>query len=248
MTLEAKVQQLSEEIRPNKKPTSDSLPRAPEKFTLKGHRSNITCLAFHPQFTQLASSSEDTTIKIWDYETGEFERTLKGHTASVQHVEYSKTGELLGFSLLFHFYFIFFHSFIFEASCSSDLTIKLWDMNTYECIKTLFGHDHNVSCVLFSPDGDKLFSCSRDKTIKVWEVSSGYCVKTLTGHDEWVRKIAITDDGTLLASCSQDQSAKIWNLAKGEVMKSLRGHTHVVECVAFAPIIANQFVSEEVGA
>eukprot|EP01091_Cochliopodium_minus_P014328 TRINITY_DN4846_c0_g1_i2.p1 TRINITY_DN4846_c0_g1~~TRINITY_DN4846_c0_g1_i2.p1 ORF type:complete len:337 (+),score=64.76 TRINITY_DN4846_c0_g1_i2:257-1267(+) len=226
MTLETKVQQLSEEIRPNKKPTTDTLPKPPEKFTLKGHRGNISWLTFHPQYTQLLSSSEDTTIKIWDYETGEFERTLKGHTGSVQHVEFNKTGELM-------------------VSCSSDLTIKIWDMNSFECIKTLHGHDHNVSCAIFSPSGDKIYSSSRDKTIKIWETGTGYCVKTLTGHDEWVRKIIINEDGTLLASCSQDQTAKIWNLVKGEAIKTLRGHTHVVECITFAPFQSYQYITEE---
>ena len=39
--------------------------KKPAKYELKGHKSNITALAFHPQYTQLATSSEDGTIKIW---------------------------------------------------------------------------------------------------------------------------------------------------------------------------------------
>ncbi len=60
------------------------------------------------------------------------------------------------------------------VSCSADLTIKIWDMqNEYQCVKTLFGHDHNISCVVFHPSGDTIVSCSRDKTIKFWEVATG---------------------------------------------------------------------------
>ena len=60
------------------------------------------------------------------------------------------------------------------ATCSSDLTIKLWDPgNEYTNAKTLHGHDHSVSAVRFTPDGDKLVSASRDKTLRIWEVSSG---------------------------------------------------------------------------
>ena len=40
---------------------------------LKGHRSKVTRVCFHPVYTQLASSSEDGTVKVWDYETGECE-------------------------------------------------------------------------------------------------------------------------------------------------------------------------------
>ena len=57
------------------------LPKTPAKLELKGHKASITCLAFHPLYTQVATSSEDGTIKIWEFETGDYERTLKGHTS-----------------------------------------------------------------------------------------------------------------------------------------------------------------------
>ena len=47
-------------------------------------------------FSVAVSASEDATIKIWDYESGEFERTLKGHTDSVQDVAFDQPGKLLG--------------------------------------------------------------------------------------------------------------------------------------------------------
>lgn len=69
------------------------------------------------------------------------------------------------------------------VSSSSDLGIKLWDLNNdYVCSKTFFGHNHNVSFVDFVLDGDLIISCSRDKTIKLWEISTGYCKRTYTGH------------------------------------------------------------------
>ena len=63
------------------------------------------------------------------------------------------------------------------------MSIRLWDFSTYECIRTLQGHDHNVSSVCFMPSGDFIVSSSRDKTIKMWEVATGsvddthYCSK-----------------------------------------------------------------------
>ena len=69
--------------------------------------------------------------------------------------------------------------------------LKLWDFSTYECTKTLQGHDHNVSGVCFVPSGDYIVSCSRDKTVKMWEVATGYCVKTYTGHRDWVRMVRV---------------------------------------------------------
>lgn len=63
---------------------------------------------------------------------------------------------------------------MFLVSCSADLTIKVWDVNNdYKCVKTLYGHDHSVSCVDYLPSGDTIISSSRDKTIKLWDASSG---------------------------------------------------------------------------
>lgn len=70
---------------------------------------------------------------MWDYETGDFERTLKGHTDSVQDISFDLPGKLL-------------------ASCSADMTIKLWDFQSFECIRTMHGrhspsprHHHQFS-------------------------------------------------------------------------------------------------------
>ena len=58
--------------------------------------------------------------QVWDYETGDFERTLKGHTDSVQDICFDHTGKWL-------------------VSCSADMTVKLWDFQGFECIKTMHG-------------------------------------------------------------------------------------------------------------
>ncbi|KAG8932142.1 protein with putative role during mitosis [Tulasnella sp. 419] len=208
---------------------ADWVPRAPAKYVLTGHRSPVTRVAFHPVFSQLASASEDATIKIWDWETGEFERTLKGHTKAVHDIDYDGKGDLL-------------------VSCSSDLTIKVWDtQNEYKNTKTLPGHDHTVSSVRFTPSGDHIVSASRDKTIRIWEVSTTHCIKTLTGHAEWVRSVIPCDDARLYVSCSNDQTARIWDAQSGETKLELLGHEHILEVAIFAPVSAYPYIRELAG-
>lgn len=235
MDLESKNANLQSEL-DNATPTSLSrrtqdpltwLPRAPARHTLESHRYPVTCVAFHPIFSSLASGSEDTTIKIWDWELGELERTVKGHTRAVLDVDY---GGPRGGTLL--------------ASCSSDLTIKLWDpSDEYKNIRTLPGHDHSVSAVRFVPSGaagspsagNTLVSASRDRSLKIWDVSTGYCIKTLRGHSEWVRDVAPSWDGRWLFSCGDDQVGRLWDVGSGECKEPFLGHEHVVECCAIAP-------------
>ncbi|KAH8647106.1 WD domain-containing protein [Xylariales sp. PMI_506] len=226
--------------RRNQDPTS-WLPRSPARHTLQSHREPITCVAFHPVFTSLASGSEDYTIKIWDWELGELERTIKGHTKAVLDLDF---GGPRGGTLL--------------ASCSSDLTIKLWDpADEYKNIRTLPGHDHSVSAVRFIPSGaagapsssNLLVSASRDKTLRVWDVTTGYCVKTIRGHADWVRDVCPSLDGHYILSTGNDQTARLWDisLANPESKVTLIGHEHVVECCTLAPAAAYQYLAPLAG-
>lgn len=233
MDLEAKLAESEREINyigptREKRSPAEWIPRPPEKYALTGHRSPVTRVVFHPVFSVMVSASEDATIKVWDYETGDYERTLKGHTDSVQDVAFDHTGKYL-------------------ASCSADMTIKIWDFQVFECIKTMHGHDHNVSSITWMPSGDFLLSSSRDKTIKMWELATGYCVKTFTGHREWVRMVRVNNDGTLLASCSNDQTVRVWVVSSGESKAELREHEHVVECISWAPEAAVASITEAAG-
>jgi len=222
MELEAKVEQceadLAERGGKKGKANSANLPKNVARHELSGFRGPVTHVSFHPVVPLVVACAEDGTVKVWDYESGQFEKSLRGHTNAVQHVAFDTAGNML-------------------ASCSADLSIKLWDFQppNYDNVKTLHGHEHNVSGVCFIPPGNYLASCSRDTTIKIWETSTGFCTKTLNGHDDWVRNIIATADGKTLASCSNDQTIRIWSVDTGKETACLRGHSHVVESIAFAP-------------
>lgn len=69
------------------------------------------------------------------------------------------------------------------ASCSSDRTIKLWDLTTGICTATLTGHTDRVESIAFCPNPATpylLASGSYDETLKIWDIRTGVCVKTLT--------------------------------------------------------------------
>jgi WD40 repeat protein len=89
--------------------------------TLEGHSSWVYSIVFSHDLTQLASASEDHTIKVWDASSGACLKTLEGHGDLVRSVVFSHDSTRL-------------------ASASADRTIKVWDASSGACLQTLEGH------------------------------------------------------------------------------------------------------------
>jgi WD40 repeat protein len=58
--------------------------------------------------------------------------------------------------------------------------VRLWDVETGECVRILTGHTGLVWSVAWHPDGYRLISGSEDETIKLWDVKTGECLRTFS--------------------------------------------------------------------
>jgi WD40 repeat protein len=172
--------------------------------------------AFWPHGKQIVFSSYQKNIQIWDITTGDIQKTLTGHSGSVNSVVYSPDGGQI-------------------ASGSFDRMIKIWSATTGKVQKTLLGHSCPVKSVAFSPDGKQIASGSSDSTIKIWNTTTGELQKTIPGHSGQVRSVVFPPDGKQIASGSCDRKVKLWDAVTGELQKTLIGHTRSVNTVAFSP-------------
>ena len=64
------------------------------------------------------------------------------------------------------------------VSCSNDKTIRLWNPQTGQLLRTLEGHTETPTSVSFSNDGLLLASKALDDTIRIWR-TTGECVAIL---------------------------------------------------------------------
>jgi len=182
---------------------------------LKGYNGEVDSVSFSSDGKILATGSSDTTIKLWDVETGQEIRTLKGHNGHVYSASFSSDGKTL-------------------ASGSEDTTIKLWNLETGQEIRTLKGHNGHVYSVSFSSDGKTLASGSEDKTIKLWNVETGQEIRTLKGYNGHVYSVSFSSDGKTLASGSEDKTIKLWNVETGQEIRTLKGYNGEVDSVSFS--------------
>jgi WD40 repeat protein len=120
----------------------------------------VRAVAFSPDGKQIASGSDDKTIKLWNATTGGLKKTFTGHSNWVQAIAFSPDGKQI-------------------ASGSEDKTIKLWGATTGGLQKPFVGHSDWVQAVAFSPDGKQIASGSADESIKLWDLTEALKVSRL---------------------------------------------------------------------
>ncbi|KJK38531.1 hypothetical protein UK23_41110 [Lentzea aerocolonigenes] len=182
-----------------------------------GHTGQVLGLAFSPDGRQVATSSADGTVRLWNLATGAVDRTLTGHAAVVNGVRFSPDGRLL-------------------ATASHDQTVKLWDPATGSLLATLTGHTGWVRAVAFSQDGRLLATASHDQTVILWDVATRTRLVTITDHtDADFTGVAFSPDGRTLAYTSGEASVVLWDVERRAITARLTGHTQRVHAVAFSP-------------
>jgi hypothetical protein len=59
------------------------------------------------------------------------------------------------------------------VSGSKDNTLRVWNLETGECLRELKGHTAGVTCVSLTADGRRAVSGSEDHTMRVWDLQNG---------------------------------------------------------------------------
>ena len=79
-------------------------------MSLHGHSDSVNSVCFNHDGSQVASGSEDNTVKVWNAKTGDLVQSLQGHSGDVYSVCFNHDGSQV-------------------ASGSNDKTVKVWNAN-----------------------------------------------------------------------------------------------------------------------
>eukprot|EP00743_Colponemidia_sp_Colp-15_P006215 GILK01006685.1.p1 GENE.GILK01006685.1~~GILK01006685.1.p1 ORF type:complete len:553 (+),score=72.49 GILK01006685.1:138-1796(+) len=204
----------------------------PTITTLSGHTGTVTCLA-HDANQRIISGSDDGSLRLWemvrksdlrvDPSEGIFHqhhRQKRGVTR--MHAFHGHGGPVWCLSLCDGQL----------ASGSYDKTIKLWNLNTGRCEKTLRGHSGWVSCLQLR--NQRAVSGGWDAAIKVWDVESGRCLQSFqhaVGNAIHCMQWGTQTDHSKVTVGWRNSVVQVWDLESGEPVLTAVGHQKEVHCI-----------------
>lgn len=170
-----------------------------------GHKFGIEDAAFSPDGNSVISCSSCNPVRIHDAFTGAVRLEYAGHPADAEALSccFSPDGRS-------------------ALTSGRDGTLKLWNVDTGETIRTFEGHDSYVPDAAFSPDGRRIVSVSWDKAVRTWDATTGKELLTLGGHAEDLQGCAFLPDGQSLLVTSSDQTVRIYQAGDGTLRRTLR--------------------------
>jgi len=225
---------------------------------LLAHTYDVNSVSWSPDGSQLASSSDDSIVRIWDVASGVEVSSLEHVGRTVRSVNWSPDGSQL-------------------ASATVDFQreggdVYIWDVATGEVVRKFNGYTWSFTSVSWSPDGTQVASGTDDGWVYIWNVLSGE--EVITPQNNWyvnsvswspdgsqvasgsgeaiwiwdaasgaavgrlnlsVNSVSWSPDGSQVASGSDDSTVRIWDVASGEEVSSLSGHTSGVNSVSWSP-------------
>ena len=117
------------------------------------HASNVKCYALNQPTSLLATGSYDKSIILWNFTTGNYWKTLLGHTEWIDSLIFSDDGVLLAYG-------------------SADCETGVWDVASGSLLHKLEPHGSYHNVLVFSEDNAHL-TTRTDKECFVWELKSG---------------------------------------------------------------------------
>jgi transcription initiation factor TFIID subunit 5 len=191
-----------------------------------GHSNAVFNAKFTHDSKYLLSCGADSVACLWD---------VSSSSSSIRGQQQQQARHVVSYSG--HLYPVWdletFSRLNLFATASKDGTARLWSFDHLYPLRIYCGHQSDVNCVRFHPNGAYLATGSSDKTIRLWSAQTGDFVRLFSGHRSRVFSVAFSPDGNYLASAGEDKKIKLWDLRSGGLFREFKGHTDIVHSLSF---------------
>src|SRR5262249_21382069 len=154
--------------------------------------------------TQVLTTSDDGSAKVWEATTGALRLSLE-HSGVVRFAQWSPDTRRI-------------------VTTDSDGGVRVWDATSGKLENLFPGHVDDVWTVAFDPRGDRLATAGSDGSAKIWNARWALHLRsfdvplalnrTLRGRGDTFG--AISDDGALVMTVGGEQAeVHLWELSTG---------------------------------
>lgn len=179
-----------------------------------GHQAEVRKVDFSADGRMLVSASWDETVRVWDVSSRR-ELALLSHSDLVHSVTFAPNNSQV-------------------AAGGDDGIVRLWDrQNGKELFAIRTADGKAVSCVSFSPQGDRIVFGTWGGLIQICDVTRRQMYCDWKGHDGIVDSIAFSSDGQNVVSTSGHMTV-IWDVSGPPQVCEVVNHASEVTAKVFS--------------
>ena len=142
------------------------------------------------------------------------QRTLAGHTGTITSIAITPDSKRI-------------------VSGSLDESIRVWDLDTGECLRVLY-QGAGVRTVSITSDGGKVLSGDDKGVLRLWDIRTGRCDAILQDHNGSIQSIICTDKFRAYSG-GDDGILRIWDLKTAECIGRLHGPDADIQGITVMP-------------
>ncbi|KAI8925529.1 quinon protein alcohol dehydrogenase-like superfamily [Entophlyctis helioformis] len=192
--------------------------RSEKRHYFNQNHAKIVSATFHAPSGLLSVGFDSGVFGIW--ELPDFTNI---HTLSISHkkintVAVNASGEWLAFG------------------CSALGQLLVWEWQSESYVLKQQGHDHDMNCLTYSPDGQFIATGGDDAKVKLWNTQTGFCFVTFTEHSGGISAIEFARRGQVVFSASLDGTVRAFDLVRYRNFRTFTSPTPAqFSCLAVDP-------------
>jgi WD40 repeat protein len=172
-------------------------------------------LAVAPGSETFAASGDGNRTIVWNTESGERVRSLRGHSDSVYGAAIDDEGRFL-------------------VTCGDDKTIRVYDFAEGNSRHRLTNHTGAVYTAAFAPKSVRFATCGDDHSVRVWDAESGEQAWSVPLSNT-VYVVAWSPDGARIAATCSDSHIYILDANGGKEIAKIKVPQGYHWPVAYSP-------------
>lgn len=171
--------------------------------TLPGCGQSIMSCSFDISEKLILAASNDQACRIWSLNEQRLRHTLTGHTGKVLSAKFFSADSSK------------------VVSGSHDRTLKIWDLRSKVCTKTIFAGSSCNDLVTSDVAGTRIISGHFDKKVRFWDITCDQVVNEIQLHGK-ISSLDLSFDMNYLLASSRDDSLKLIDLRTYQIISTFK--------------------------